>query len=344
MIHKTTDGMDTRLATMHHPMVTNPLEHTLGPHQFGTFRQAPSNRPYAFERIEDLWGEDMPNESDSDEDSEDDDEEIDDAEEDGDREETSDTGADNTAAETDNMEIDETEIGNNSNAERSTRARRKNANDGETPDSNDVPNLRRSKRARNLPELYRDRNIQHNVVQQLPSRQQRIHALKQAIRESRDKLVVIQYQPVGKASPTWFVAQVQWRESEEQADIDKGFYQLQFLIRHAIDSQRKTTRSCRYWPEIHRRRPDGTMGDIIMVKPNKADKMTQQARKYIARRVELNLDKHLIVGPFNYAIPKEYDNQANRIPDEVWIELIHGAPRRGVPTEDLNQVIPLTAI
>ena len=155
--------------------------------------------------------------------------------------------------------------------------------------------------------------------------------------------MIVQYQMEGRMKQQWYVAQVQMQESEERADINNGYYQVRFQMRHAQDSQTRTLRSCRYWPEVHRRQPDGTLGDIIMVRPGKVEKMLQQRHKYMTRQVELNLDKHIMVGPFDYAIPNEYNNQANRIPDEVWIDLIEVGEQRGIDTADLNQVIPLTA-
>lgn len=110
------------------------------------------------------------------------------------------------------------------------------------------------------------------------------------------------------------------RESGEQVDVEKGYYQVRFLMRQAQDRQIKTMRSCRYWPEIHKRRPDGTVGDIIMVRPGKVAQMLTQKHRYMTRQVELNLDKHIMIGPFDYAIPQEYNNQANRIPDDMWID------------------------
>jgi hypothetical protein len=44
IIAKKTDGVDTRLAQLDQPMVTNPLEKFLGAHQFGTYDQGKPTR------------------------------------------------------------------------------------------------------------------------------------------------------------------------------------------------------------------------------------------------------------------------------------------------------------
>ena len=80
-----------------------------------------------------------------------------------------------------------------------------------------------------------------------------------------------------------------------------------------------------------------------MVRPGKTERILQQRNKYIAMEAQLNLDKHLIVGPFNFAIPKEYDDQPNRVPDDVWIDLSSSAEARNISVTDLNDVEPLTA-
>jgi hypothetical protein len=59
IIAKKADGADTRLAQLDQPLVTNPLEKFLGPHQFGTYDQNKDGKDYAFVRIEDLWQEEV---------------------------------------------------------------------------------------------------------------------------------------------------------------------------------------------------------------------------------------------------------------------------------------------
>lgn len=83
VIHKPTAGIDTRLATYRHAMVDNPLETVLGLYEPGRYQQANPERPFAYDRIEDLWQETV--ESDNDEDaSSDSDSTVDDSSDDDD--------------------------------------------------------------------------------------------------------------------------------------------------------------------------------------------------------------------------------------------------------------------
>ena len=61
VIHKPTTGIDTRLATYRHAIVDNPLENVLGLHEPGRYRQAAKAQPFAYDKIEDLWQEDVDN-------------------------------------------------------------------------------------------------------------------------------------------------------------------------------------------------------------------------------------------------------------------------------------------
>ena len=70
IIAKKTDGVDTRLAQLDQPMVTNPLKKFLGAHQFGTYDQGQPNKDFAFVRIEDLWREEVDGGDSSDEETE----------------------------------------------------------------------------------------------------------------------------------------------------------------------------------------------------------------------------------------------------------------------------------
>ena len=165
----------------------------------------------------------------------------------------------------------------------------------------------------------------------------------EAIRESRDKMIILEYQEPGSNTKQWYVAQILMKESEERADIEKGYYIVRLWIRHAKDSQTRTQRSCRYWPEIHYRKPDGTLGNIAMVRPSKVERILQQRNKYTAREEQFNLDKYMMVGPFDFGIPREYDDQASRVPDGVWVDVAYQAAHRQIDATDINEVKPLMA-
>jgi hypothetical protein len=59
VIHKRMDSMDTRLMRMKGEIVRNPLEHNLGLFDSDSYHQADPNAPSAFERVNQIWQEDI---------------------------------------------------------------------------------------------------------------------------------------------------------------------------------------------------------------------------------------------------------------------------------------------
>lgn len=109
VIHKPAEGIDTRLATYRHAIVDNPLENILGLHEPGRYRQAQPAQPFAYDKIEDLWQEEVdnnvqPEDNDSSDDSESSDsyDEGDDRNNDDDGETSADNDSDSNDRETGN--------------------------------------------------------------------------------------------------------------------------------------------------------------------------------------------------------------------------------------------------
>ncbi len=57
VIHKRPDGADTRMASMRHPLVNNPVQKWLGAIDSGAYRPAAPNENQAFVKIEDMWSD-----------------------------------------------------------------------------------------------------------------------------------------------------------------------------------------------------------------------------------------------------------------------------------------------
>ena len=56
VVHKMVEVIDSKYTTLIRPYISNPVEQTFGPHQFGVYKQADPQRPFAFERIKNIWG------------------------------------------------------------------------------------------------------------------------------------------------------------------------------------------------------------------------------------------------------------------------------------------------
>jgi hypothetical protein len=59
VIHKRLDTMDTRLTTLEAPLIHNPLEKNLGFFEFGKYTKAAQDGDFAFEKVNQLWNEEV---------------------------------------------------------------------------------------------------------------------------------------------------------------------------------------------------------------------------------------------------------------------------------------------
>jgi hypothetical protein len=59
IVNKHLDTSDTRLATLDQELISNPLEQSLGFHEYGKYVRAAPGSNFAFDRIEDLWSIDI---------------------------------------------------------------------------------------------------------------------------------------------------------------------------------------------------------------------------------------------------------------------------------------------
>jgi hypothetical protein len=96
---------------------------------------------------------------------------------------------------------------------------------------------------------------------------------------------------------------------------------------------------CRFWPLIQELRADGNFGAIVMVRPNKVDKLL--AKKPYTRgwyQDKVNLAEDGIVGPFNF---DTINGKANRITPKYWTELLQAAKEHDLYALDIKKVIPI---
>jgi hypothetical protein len=83
-------------------------------------------------------------------------------------------------------------------------------------------------------------------------------------------------------------------------------------------------------------------GKIVQIRPGKVDRILQdQPERYIAYKQTINLTEHALVGPFNFARPRDYQNESNRIEFEQWEDLKIAATTHDMDTSDIEEIIPL---
>ena len=201
-----------------------------------------------------------------------------------------------------------------------------------------VTEQRTSTRTSKKPSRYRDQD----TTPQNKNTTRPAHTLHKQIRKSRDKLFFIKHIIDTTNTPRWYVVQAQLKDDEDTTTRDEGNYKVRFYIREHANSKTRQLRNCRYWPEIHELRPNGMLGKIAPIRPGKVEKVLEdQAHKFRAYEDTINLCENTLVGPFNFALPRDYQNEANRIEFEQWEDLKIAAADHGIDTSDIEEIIPL---
>jgi hypothetical protein len=152
---------------------------------------------------------------------------------------------------------------------------------------------------------------------------------------SKDKLFFI------REKLKWYLVKVDWNKTKEHVAKDKGIYHVRWFIKNQSDSCNLPTRSCRFWPIIQKFKPDGTFGEVRMVRPVKwpSFKNTPQGIQYGWYQREVDLFRQRLVGPFNFST---INGVPDRISDDIWTSLQEQAQLKGIDTSDINMISPLT--
>ena len=409
VIHKPAAGADTRLATYRHAIVDNPLENILGLHEPGRYRQAEPERPFAYDKIEDLWQEDVDNNwpamiqgagLDSDDD--------DSSDSDSDSDSNSDHENDNTDDNDDNNGNTANSNGddNNSNNEekdrkndkeddkndddslpydddhsqqaddseqhehgqaKETRKRTTTATaDGRRDKENPAPGKRQKRgvstaetttgpartpgRATRKPTRYKQNEATTTAARpQAPkeimtqqTQTKKAHQLYKRICKSRDKLFIIKYIVDTTNTTRWYVIQVRLDDDDTETTRNEGKYRVWFYICEHSNSKSRQLRNCRYWPEVHQLRPNGMLGLIVPIRPGRVEQtITAQPDKYKVFEQTVDLLEKALVGPFDFAVPKHYQNESNRVAFEEWEDLKMAAKQHNLDVTDTEEIIPL---
>ena len=91
------------------------------------------------------------------------------------------------------------------------------------------------------------------------------------INESVDKLIIIKRQDKPTMRPVWYLVQVDLDETNERRAQKTGEHHVRCCTRHFTDARKRLVRNCRFWPLIREIKPDGNFGDIVFIRPAKAD-------------------------------------------------------------------------
>lgn len=288
VIHKRTDGTDSRLASLDTPAVTNPLEQYLRIHQFGTYKKADDDS-FAFIRIEDLWQDEV------------DDDDVDDFIVDESQVEEPEQERESTTV-TEPMQIDPSQLVDLTDTV--------DGENGNVDDSEFTPIPIRKRRRRRKPARFRDLEASDETVSTATA----LRRLYNRIESSKDRLFFIKHLPDGQVLPTWYLVQVDLDETDPIVAKDWGIYHVRWYIRHHEDAKRRLQCNCRFWPEIHEIKSDGTFGKLYPIRPHKVNKLLETKGKlYGWYQMDVNLAETGLLGPFDFGsdwiVPKPAWNQ-----------------------------------
>ena len=205
------------------------------------------------------------------------------------------------------------------------------------------PPQRTSERSVKRPARYRQEAQTPAITQHAQAaRTKRAHQLYKRIRKSRDKLFFIKHVIDTTNTVRWYVVQAKLHDDDTESTRNDGKYTVWFYIREHTNSKNRQLRNCRYWPEIHQVKSNGTLGQIVPIRPGRADTVpAEQASKYRVYQQVINLLDDGLVGPFDFAVPNHYQQEANRIAFEEWEDLKSEAAKHALHVSDIEEVIPL---
>ena len=343
VVHKKLDTQDTRLAAMERPLVHNPLEQALGFHQYGKYIQTPDDTKFAYDRVEDLWQDELDDNSEStDGDATD--------EEDEDMDEPHAT----TTKETIETDVNETGTDNPLQNKRKTRERIQETQETQKTTGTTTRAMKRVKF---------DETKQHPVRTKKPeptSKTIRIgtplenpilpmNATKEQLYEttekSRGKMFIIWYED------DWYVVEVIWEKTVRDKAKDRGEYFVQWYMRKDDDASKYAVKDCRFWPLVKKFDGHGWFTDEIrFVSPNKLDRTMGNGKwkDYGLYHKTVDLWTTRLVGPFSLESRKvesrkrkgkaERRTEPHYVPERIWTELRRQAALRGLDVKNLTEI------
>lgn len=159
------------------------------------------------------------------------------------------------------------------------------------------------------------------------------------VEASKSKTVIIKVpEQESTRPPKWYIASVDWDETNETAAKTKGIYRLRWLVPHHKDSKHRRRKDCRYWPEVHELTKKGALGPMRPISPHKASRSYITKQGWAFYEWDTNLLTDMLVGPFDLAT---INGEPDRVPKQIWDELVLQAQHQNIDISDLDRVIPL---
>jgi hypothetical protein len=305
VVHKRVVTLDTRLAEMDGELVSNPLEHNLGFYDFGRYTKAAEDADYAFVKLNNMWDEEIQAELNSDDEAE------------------------NESTEASNSELED----NEKTAEAAT------------TDTNEQPKGRERARLKRKQNEIESTKTADKRMKQSTQEDATISFAKELwndVRSSVDKLFIIKRRTETNKRDDWHLVQLDLDETNNRQARTVGEYHVRYYVRHFGDAKKRLVRNCRFWPLIRELKPDGSFGDIIVLRPNKVEE-TLKKKPYTRGWYQdtMNLAEEGLVGPFNFST---LQRETYRIDHDIWkaLEQCSDVTEGNVDISDTQRTIPLS--
>jgi hypothetical protein len=318
ILHKCTDGMDSRYSRLAGSASNTPLEKWLGCIKHGAYKQANVTNGWAFDRLDSMWSKEVV-ETDS---SDDDDDEGPNAHEAPVLPPVLEEGTGNEAN-TNEDKLDET----HSESSRQRRKKRKRKAEGESGDELTAARWTPSSK---------------------PKRE--LRKLKQQINDSVDCLFFLCYTPNdGEESVVWHLGQVNKLLSSPDCS-DVGVYTVQWwtVVRSDWETLRLPLWQCHFWPDVRKARSDGSVGESYAMRPNKVRQVLARDKTLRWESTQMCVAELMLVGPFNFSsVRTAMQGSRNKsiskyfhVDEVYWQQLEKVAPARGIDVSDVRLALP----
>ena len=303
VIHHQVDGPDSRFATLEYPFVPNPLEKHLRIHKHGTYEKTGQEQPFAYDRVADMWHEEVDNNDDEDF--------IADLNDNDDDDMPPPPPLQPHQPPSPPAPTAATEQHPTSEASEEERV--------EAHDSIQVPRRRR----RRKPERYRDIQRPDEAISTATA----LRRFWLRIADSKDKVFII-HRPDEQRK--WQLCQVDLDETDPVMAREWGRYYVKWLMQHPEDKRKRRLLPCnsRYWPRINQIKTDGSEGNIQQVRPAKVEEFLKKNEHLFQWTGEdINLAELALVGPINFAAE-------HKLPNEAWDRLREKSAELNIDTND----------
>ena len=123
----------------------------------------------------------------------------------------------------------------------------------------------------------------------------------------------------GSTHAKWYLVQVYMDHSDPVSMSNYGVYCFLWYIIQYESCNKYPTMKCRFWPEIRTKNQDGTLGNMLPVRPSKVHNLLQNNQTYMWYQDYISLCDHRLIGPFQFgATGRSKLKYPNMINEKQW--------------------------